>query len=452
MKRVSKIAIKFSGIVSIVILVIMLIMASLILRQTRNSLIKEMEIRAEFFARNVRESLFPKPDVFSLYFSVMEMIKEKAILYAMVFDEKGEIISHSDRAKIGEKAGGIAGNQTVVKREENLYRVSVPLIVGDKFAGGVRIGFSQESISTALVEMRNRIILITIGVLAFSILVTVIVVTFMVSPINVLVDIARKIGKGDLEQKVEMKRKDELGELGNTFNEMIKGLKDRDFIKDTFGKYVSKQVAEAILNGRLELGGERKRATVLISDIRNFTAISEKLPPEEVVDFLNEYFSEMVSVVTKYEGTLDKFIGDALLAVFGAPIAHADDAKRAVFAALEMQEKLKEFNKKRVKKGQNEIRIGVAVHTGNLVAGNIGSEVRMEYTVIGDTVNLTSRLEPLNKQFGTQILISESTYSEVKDDIEVREIPAVELRGKEEKVKVYDVLGKKSKFSTPPSS
>lgn len=452
MKRVSKIAIKFSGIVSIMILVIMLIMASLILRQTRNSLIKEMEIRAEFFARDVRESLFPKPDVFSLYFSVNEMIKEKAILYAIVFDEKGEIISHSDRAKIGGKTEGIVGNQIVVKREENLYRVSVPIIVGDKYVGGVRIGFSQESISTALVEMRNKIILITIGVLAFSILVTVIVVTFMVSPINVLVGIARKIGKGDLEQKVEMKRKDELGELGNSFNEMIKGLKDRDFIKDTFGKYVSKQVAEAILNGRLELGGERKRATVLISDIRNFTAISEKFPPEEVVDFLNEYFSEMVSVVIKYEGTLDKFIGDALLAVFGAPIAHPDDAQRAVFAALEMQEKLKEFNKKRVKKGKNEIRIGVAVHTGNLVAGNIGSEVRMEYTVIGDTVNLTSRLEPLNKQFGTQILISESTYREVKDDIEVREIPAVELRGKEEKVKVYDVLRKKSKFSTPPSS
>jgi len=451
MKRVSKIAIKFSLIVSIVILAIMLIMASLILRQTRNSLIKEMEIRAEFFARDVRESLFPKPDVFSLYFSVMEMIKEKAILYAMVFDEKGEIISHSDRAKIGGKTEGIVGNQIVVKREENLYRVSVPIIVGDKYAGGVRIGFSQKSISTALVEMRNKIVLITIGVLAFSIFVTVIVVTFMVSPINVLVGIARKIGRGDLEQKVEMKRKDELGELGNSFNEMIKGLKDRDFIKDTFGKYVSKQVAEAILNGRLELGGERRRATVLISDVRNFTAISEKLPPEEVVDFLNEYFSEMVSVVTKYEGTLDKFIGDALLAVFGAPIAHPDDAKRAVFAALEMQEKLKEFNKKRVMKGKNEIRIGVAVHTGNLVAGNIGSEVRMEYTVIGDTVNLTSRLEPLNKQFGTKILISENTYREVKDDIEVREIPDVELRGKEEKVKVYDVLGKKSKF-TPPAS
>lgn len=444
MKRVSRIAIKFSVIVSVVILVIMPIMASLILRQTRNSLIKEMEIRAEFFARNVRESLFPKPDTFSLYFSVTEMIKEKAILYAMVFDEKGEIISHSDTAKIGEKVEGIAGNQTVVKREENLYRVTVPIIVGNKFVGGVRIGFSQESISIALAEMRNKIILITIGVLAFSILVTVIVVTFMVSPINALAGIARRIGKGDLDQKVEMNRKDELGELGNTFNEMIKGLKDRDFIRDTFGKYVSKQVAEAILNGRLQLGGERRRATVLISDVRNFTAMSEKLPPEEVVDFLNEYFSEMVSVVTKYEGTLDKFIGDAILAVFGAPIAHSNDAKRAVFAALEMQEKLKEFNKKRITKGKNAIRIGIAIHTGNLVAGNIGSEVRMEYTVIGDTVNLTSRLEPLNKQFGTEILISESTYREVKDDIEVREIPAVEIRGKEEKVKVYDVLGKKT--------
>jgi len=445
MKRVSRIAIKFSGIVSVVILVIMPIMASLILRQTRNSLIKEMEIRAEFFARNVRESLFPQPDAFSLYFSVTEMVKERAILYAMVFDEKGKIISHSDTAKIGEKAEGIAGNQTVFKREENLYRVTVPIMVGDKFVGGVRIGFSQESISTALAEMRNKIILITLGVLAFSILATVVVVTFMVSPINALAGIARRIGKGDLEQKVEMKRKDELGELGNTFNEMIKGLKDRDFIRNTFGRYVSKQVAEAILNGRLELGGERKRATVLISDVRNFTAMSEKLPPEEVVDFLNEYFSEMVSVVTKYEGTLDKFIGDALLAVFGAPIAHPDDARKAVFAALEMQEKLKEFNKNRVMKGKNEIKIGIAVHTGNLVAGNIGSEVRMEYTVIGDTVNLTSRLEPLNKQFGTEILISESTYSEVKDYIEVREIPAVELRGKEEKVKVYDVLGKRRK-------
>jgi len=444
MRRVSRIAIKFSLIVSAVILVIMPIMASLILRQTRNSLIKEMEIRAEFFARSVRESLFPQRDAFSLYFSVTEMIKEKAILYAMVFDEKGEILSHSEKAKIGEKTEGIAGNQPVVKREENFYSVSVPIIVGNKFVGGVRIGFSQESISNALAEMRNRIVLITIGVLAVSILATVLVVTFMVSPINVLAGVARKIGKGDLEQKVEMKRRDELGELGNTFNEMIKGLKDRDFIRDTFGKYVSKQVAEAILNGRLELGGERRRATVLISDVRNFTAMSEKLPPEEVVDFLNEYFSEMVSVVTKYEGTLDKFIGDAILAVFGAPIAHPDDAKRAVFAALEMQEKLKNFNKKRITKGKNEIKIGIAVHTGNLVAGNIGSEVRMEYTVIGDTVNLTSRLEPLNKEFGTEILISESTYREVKDDIEVREIPAVEIRGKEEKVKVYDVLRKKA--------
>jgi len=444
MRRVSRIAIKFSLIVSAVILVIMPIMASLILRQTRNSLIKEMEIRAEFFARSVRESLFPQRDAFSLYFSVTEMIKEKAILYAMVFDEKGEILSHSEKAKIGEKTEGIAGNQPVVKREENLYSVSVPIIVGNKFVGGVRIGFSQESISNALAEMRNRIVLITIGVLAVSILATVFVVTFMVSPINVLAGVARKIGKGDLEQKVEMKRRDELGELGDTFNEMIKGLKDRDFIRDTFGKYVSKQVAEAILNGRLELGGERRRATVLISDVRNFTAMSEKLPPEEVVDFLNEYFSEMVSVVTKYEGTLDKFIGDAILAVFGAPIAHPDDAKRAVFAALEMQEKLKNFNKKRLTKGKNEIKIGIAVHTGNLVAGNIGSEVRMEYTVIGDTVNLTSRLEPLNKEFGTEILISESTYREVKDDIEVREIPAVEIRGKEEKVKVYDVLRKKA--------
>ncbi|MEA3506513.1 MAG: adenylate/guanylate cyclase domain-containing protein [Elusimicrobiota bacterium] len=164
---------------------------------------------------------------------------------------------------------------------------------------------------------------------------------------------------------------------------------------------------------------------------------------EEVVEFLNLFFKEMVGVVTKYEGTLDKYIGDAILAIFGAPISHDDDPKRAVFAAIEMRQRLDLFNAKRKKEGHDKVNIGIAVHTGELVAGNIGSEARMEYTVIGDTVNLTSRLEKLNKEFGTVILISEPTYKEVKDYIQAREIPSVSIRGKEKVIKVYDVLGKK---------
>lgn len=432
----------------------MSIMASLILQQTRQSFIKEMEIRAQFFARETRESLFPKPDPFRLYFAVQEMVKEKAVLYAMVLDEKGKILSHNNKGRIGERdtskvglnaaAASRISTQSYEIEKERLYDVSVPILVGKKRkVGAVRIGFSQKSINQALTGIRNKIIYITVGVIAVSILATVIIVTLMVKPVNKLAFAAQQIGKGEEWVKVKVNRRDELGVLAKSFNEMVDGLKERDFIRNTFGKYVTKQVAEAILNGRIHLGGERLCATVLISDIRGFTAMSEKLTPEEVVDFLNGYFAEMVQVVSKYEGTLDKFIGDAILTVFGVPLPHRDDPLRAVFTALEMREKLKLFNERRKSKGKKEVHIGIAIHTGDVVAGNIGSEVRMEYTVIGDTVNLTSRLEKLNKEFGTNILITQKTYDFVKDKIEVRAIPPVTVRGKEDTIQVYDVLRRK---------
>ncbi|MDO8734009.1 MAG: adenylate/guanylate cyclase domain-containing protein [Elusimicrobiota bacterium] len=451
MKRVSRIAIKFSGIVSALILIIMLMMASLILKQTKDSLIKEMQIRAEFFARDVRESLFPKPDAFNLYFAAQEMAKEKAILYAMVVGSDGKILAHNDKIKIGEKLSDQFwdilkyNNQTVISEEQGFYDIGVPIIVGEIKVGAIRIGFSHQSIKNALTEMKNKIILITVSVLLISIFVTIIVVAVMVKPINTLAALAKKIGEGDLNHQIETKSNDEIGDLGKNFNEMINGLKDRNFIRNTFGRYVSSSVAEAILSGRLKLGGERKKATVLFSDIRNFTSMSEKLPPEDIVEFLNEYFTEMVSIITKYEGVLDKFIGDAVLAVFGVPISQPGDAHRALFAALEMQERLKIFNETRSKAGKNNINIGIGINTGELVAGNIGSEVRMEYTVIGDTVNVSERIEELNKEFGTKILISENTYKEIKDEVEVREIQSVSIRGKERKITVYEVLRKRIK-------
>ncbi len=451
---ISKIALKFSIIVCFMILVIMLLMASLILQQTRQSLIKEMEIRTEFFARDVRESMFPQPDSFQIYFSVQEMIKEKAILYAMVLDDKGVIISHNDKNKIGEIDNSVVALNTrdakeimiqpYVTEEGKLYDIAVPIVVGKDFRiGTARIGFSQDSISQALVEKTNKIITITIVMLLIGIIGTISIVTFIVNPVNHLAYAAKQIGEGKLDQEVKIRSRDEIGELAHAFNEMIKGLKERDFIRNTFGKYVTKQVAEAILNGRLALGGERKKTTILISDIRDFSKMSEKLPPEEVVDFLNQYFTKMVDIVVKYEGTLDKFIGDALLAVFGAPISHPDDAKRAVLGSLEMKEELAKFNAERERKGKEPIKIGIAIHTGDVVAGNIGSEIRMEYTVIGNTVNLSSRVEKLNKRLGTMILITETTYQEVKNIVQVAEMEEVLVRGIEQPVKVYEVVGRK---------
>jgi adenylate cyclase len=433
----------------------MSLMSTLIIDQTKKAFIKEMEIRTEFFARSVREALFPEIDPLRLYFHVQEMVKEKAIQYAIVIDNNGKILSHNKNEYIG-KIDNSYITKNIIKSSEMLsqkyrdnngrllYDISRPIIIGGKRkVGAVRIGFTDTSLNAALSPMKTKVIVITILMLIIGILGTIIVVMYIVRPINILSETAKEIGKGNLNQKVTIKRHDEIGQLATTFNEMIEGLKERDFIRNTFGKYVSKQVADAVLKGELKLGGEKKRVTVLLSDIRNFTNMSERYPPEEVVKFLNEYFSEMVNVVIKYDGTVDKFIGDAIFSVFGAPLAYLDDAHRAIKVAVEMRDRLHEFNKKVRGFGFDEIKIGIAVHTGEVIAGNIGSEQRLEYTVIGDTVNTAARIEPLNKEWNTEILISENTYEIVRDNVNVRQMPRIKLRGKEKEIQLYELVSLK---------
>ena len=459
--RISLIALKFSALVSALILLIMFIMSNAIMNMTRQSFIKEMEIRAEFFARNAFEALFPKQDRLRMYFLSQEMVKEKAILYAMVTDRKGIILSHNNRKLIGTTDATEVGLNASLTEEligqpyrdkhgEKLYDVTVPIKAGSgdkaKKVGAVRIGYSEKSISAALAQKRRKIILITIAMLALGILGTFIVVIFIVRPINDLAEAAMEVGKGNLGKKVDIKRRDEIGQLANVFNEMIDGLKERDFIRNTFGKYVSSQVAETVLKGNLKLGGEKRKVTVLLSDIRNFTMMSEKLPPESVVEFLNQYLTQMVGVVEKYDGTIDKFMGDAIFSVFGAPLAYMDDAIRAIKVAVEMRQKLHEFNRKRKLLGFDETRIGIGIHTGEVVAGNIGSEQRTEYTVIGDTVNTASRIESLNKELGTDILISQDTYDLVKDMVDVKKMPLVRVKGKEKEIQVYELLDLKKRI------
>ena len=211
-------------------------------------------------------------------------------------------------------------------------------------------------------------------------------------------------------------------------------------IKETFSRYVSSNLVDELLSQEIKLGGEKKEISVLFSDIRGFTSMSEKLQPEEVVHILNEYLTEMTDVIFKNKGTLDKFIGDAVMALFGTPSYYKDHALRAVKTAVMMQGKLNELNEKWKKEGKHTLKIGVGVNTGEVVAGNMGSLKRMEYTVIGDTVNLASRLESLNKDLGTEIIISSATYEQVKDYVKVRQFNDIHVKGKQENLTVYEVL------------
>lgn len=210
----------------------------------------------------------------------------------------------------------------------------------------------------------------------------------------------------------------------------------------TLTRVVSRQVAEQLLaSGTMpSVGGQRKKVTVLMSDIRDFTPMTEASDPEEVVAMLNEYFSRMIDVIFRYEGTLDKFIGDAIMAVFGTPVAHADDPLRAVLAAVEMRRALRAFNDARLRSGKMPIEIGIGISNGEAVAGAIGSEERLEFTVIGDTVNTAARLEGLTKLFPSHKLVfDEPVYHSVKHVVPCDFLAAEQVKGKSQPVRVYGV-------------
>jgi len=192
---------------------------------------------------------------------------------------------------------------------------------------------------------------------------------------------------------------------------------------------------------KLKLGGDKKHLSVLFSDIRGFTTVSESLTPEELVHLLNEYLTAMTDIVFKYDGLLDKYMGDAIMAVYGAPLDQPDHAERACRTALDMMEQLKILQKKWESEGKPVLNIGIGVNSGDMVVGNMGSEMRFDYTVMGDSVNLGSRLEGINKEYGTNIVISEFTYNEVKDRLICRELDSVRVKGKLLPVKIYELLG-----------
>jgi len=233
--------------------------------------------------------------------------------------------------------------------------------------------------------------------------------------------------------------------LGITIYHYFKEEREKKKIRGAFQYYLTSSVINEMLKDpdKLKLGGDKKDLTVLFSDIRGFTTISEKMTPEELVALLNEYLTTMTNQVFHHDGLLDKYMGDAIMAVFGAPLDQPDHALRACRTALAMMEELHKLQEKWKAEGRPVFDIGVGLNSGDMVVGNMGSEMRFDYTVMGDMVNLGSRLEGTNKEYGTNIIISEFTYEKVKDAMCCRELDGVRVKGKLKPVKIYELLGEK---------
>jgi adenylate cyclase len=215
--------------------------------------------------------------------------------------------------------------------------------------------------------------------------------------------------------------------------------------RERFQRLLSPAIAELVVSGEVavEKGGHARDTTVFFSDIRGFTSMTENSSAQEIVDMLNEYFELMVEIVFKHEGTLDKFVGDEIMALFGAPVAHEDDPYRAVKVAVEQRDVLEEWNLKRVSEGKQPIHIGIGINSGSVVAGYLGSSKALEYTVIGDVVNTAARLCSYAK--AGEIIISQSTYELVKDHFNTQELEPAQVKGKAAALKIHRVLSEKKR-------
>jgi len=285
-----------------------------------------------------------------------------------------------------------------------------------------------------------RLRLLLIGLLVTALLVSILaggaIASSVTRPVQALVKFAGQIRRGDYLNEIRVEQKDELGQLAHAFNDMSRGLRERDKVRTLLGKVISPEIAEELINKDVQLGGEEREMTILFTDLRNFTGLSERRTPAEVLTLLNEYLTRMTRVIDRHGGVVDKYIGDAIMALFGAPLELPDHADKAVHCAIEMIQSLEQLNREFRAKGWPELGMGVGINTGNVVVGNMGSNDRLNYTVIGDNVNLASRLESVTKDYGVPIIVSEATRT-LAASVQYKKLDHITVKGKQEPVTIY---------------
>ena len=411
------------------------------------------KVSINYFTNNASIPLL-EDNILRLNSLIKDASHVEGILYAIIIDHNQTIKAHSDINKIG-KTFEMFPKTEDVRREgdltyynffsisgEHVLNLTRPILFKKKELGKVYVGVSIDFIEKLIHKERLAIIVITIFILLFGSGIALLLGIRFSRPISNLVLATQEIGLGNYQHKIILARNDELGSLATAFNRMGEELWKNALMQKSFGKYIGSEVLEMIMADPESdwLKGHRNEATIVFVDIRGFSSFSEINEPEEIVEKLNEYFEIATQSIQNHGGYVDKFIGDAVLGVFGVPVYHKDHAERAVRSAAHMQ---KEFLKRQENGNVLLQAVGIGINSGVVVSGNIGSQDRMEYTVIGDSVNLAAHLYRLANP--GEIIISKSVYSKIKEMVQADPLPSQNIKGKTEPVETFKLIRIKEK-------
>jgi adenylate cyclase len=436
----------------VIIIITILVMSIFILSQQRerlyNQTLKIGKVSLNYFSGNASIALL-EDNILRLNILIKDATNVEGLLYAIIVDRNQTIKAHTDINKIGKIFNKFA-NITDVRKEgdvtyfnyfsesgEHVLNLTRLILFNKKELGEVHVGVSIDFIEKLIHKAQLTIIGITFFIIIFGSGVAVFLGFHFSRPISNLVQATKEIGSGNYQHKIILARNDELGNLSTAFNRMGEELWKNSLMQKSFGKYIGSEVLEMIMANpeSVWLKGHRSEATIIFVDIRGFSSYSEVKEPEEIVEKLNQYFEIATQAIQDYGGYVDKFIGDAVLGVFGVPVYHKNHALRAVSAASDMQKAFFE----RHENGNDLLQsVGIGINSGVVVSGNIGSQNRMEYTVIGESVNLAAHLYRLANP--GEIIISKSVYDHLKEMLEVEPLPPQYIKGKSEPVETFRLL------------
>lgn len=402
-------------------------------------------VSLNYFAANARIPLL-EDDILQLNTLIKNTTAVEGLVYAVIVDQDQKIKAHTDHDQIGKifnkseplstetREGEITYFTTRLPTGRQVLNLAHPVRFQDKLLGEVHVGVSIDFINELIRQNKKSVVSLTLTIILVGILVALLMGLRFSHPIEKLVFATQEIGRGNYHHKVQLGRNDELGNLATAFNQMGNELLRKSRMQESFGKYVGAEVLDMILaNPEVNwLKGHRNRATTLIADIRGFTAYSDIREPEAVVEALNEYFEIATRTIIHYGGYIDKFIGDAVLAVFGVPVYRRNHLERALRAALDLQAELKKASG-----GGNVLlgAVGISIDTGEVVAGNIGTQEKMEYTVIGDSVNSASRLNGLAGP--GEVIISQAVFQTMGVLVDAEPLGPRQIKGVSEAVISY---------------